>query len=56
MAKGQYKGNFSKEELKELEAERLEKLKELQAERLKDLKLRKARTNRHLDWSEPVED
>ncbi len=56
MSKSNYKGNFTKDELKVLEAERLEKLEELEAKRLKDSKRRKARGNRHVDWSEGVED
>lgn len=56
MTKGKYIGNFTKEELKALEADRQEEIKELQAKKLKDSKRRQKRNNRHVDWSEPTED
>lgn len=55
MAKTNYKGNFSKEELQALESDRLEALEELQGRKDKDAKRRRARGNRHTDWSEEAE-
>lgn len=52
MSKSKYKGNFTKEELKELEAERLLELEELEERKKKDMAKRKARGNRHYDWEE----
>ena len=55
MSKFSYRGNLTKEELKELEAERKEAQLERQERRSKDLKIRKARDNRHTDWSEAID-
>lgn len=55
MSKTNYKGNFTKEELKALEAERALELEEKRKKKEQDLARRKARGNRHPDWSEGEE-
>jgi len=56
MAKSNYRGNLSKEQIKELEVERQEKLEELAVKKSKGIKRRQARTERHHEWATEGDD
>lgn len=56
MSKNNYRGNFTKEELKGLEEDRQEAARELQVKKSRDKGRRSERGNRHTYWLEGVED